>query len=86
MLNGKNFKEYDPSNGIEVTEIIPTATGEYLENVRKATQAHIRSCAPCMTEECYDEMYEVLGGSHPYRDSRLVPKEFLHPLNAWFWK
>lgn len=86
MLNGTKLKEYDPANCVEVTEIIPTATGEYLEEVRKATQSHIRACASSMTEDCYDEMYEVLGGSHPYRDSKLVPAEFLHPFNSWFWK
>ncbi len=86
MFNGTKLKEYDPANCVEVTEIIPTATGEYLEEVRKATQTHIRSCAPSVMEDCYDEMYEVLGGSHPYRDGRFVPAEFLHPFNSWFWK
>ncbi len=97
MINGNGHMRFDPTGDIEVSDILPTATGLYLEEMRKACQRNPRDVCNETRNECYlviyfifldeegeDESFEeeVVSGT-PYRGGQNGP---LHPFDHWFQK
>jgi len=71
----------------EVTNILPTTTGLYLEEMRKAVHACLHNCVQLIVvEEDMVGDYEVANGNHPYRDAKIIPRGVAHPHEGWFWK
>ncbi len=92
MKNGNSSPQlrkraFDPETQ-EVTEVLPTETGQYLEEVRRATRAHLMLLNVIDEKKRPEEdsYYEYIGGAHPYRDAAYIKIDPLHPHESWFRK
>lgn len=90
--NGGNGKlRFDPSGDVEVTEILPTATGLYLEEMRKACQRDPADVQDETRERFIvlfwyvidDEPDDQYPGGSPYRHAPRGPWD---PHDHWFKK
>lgn len=88
-------REQEPlGHSREINDILPTATGEFLEEMRQTFHRHLDEISRMgkkdkgpqkFREQDEDEYIDVIDGDHPYRSEvKRVPKPPMYPYHEWF--